>query len=125
MPHIRIEVTANISIAFDKLLAAINRTLIGSGEFKEADIKSRVVPLQHYLTGNDKSAGFIHCQLQLMAGRSDALKASLAQALLETLSDFICDTELTIQSSVHVTELHPSCYVKAFFNQQDLSTLTS
>ncbi|MEW9799731.1 5-carboxymethyl-2-hydroxymuconate Delta-isomerase [Alteromonas sp. CYL-A6] len=125
MPHIRIEVTDNISIAFNKLLAAINRTLICSSEFKEADIKSRVVPLQFYLASNDKSAGFIHIQLELMAGRSDALKASLAQALLETLSSFICDTKLTIQSSVHVSELNPACYAKALFNKQDIPALTS
>lgn len=124
MPHIRVEITDNISIDHTRLLTAINRTLVCSGEFKEADIKSRIVTLHHYLAGCDASAGFVHCQLELMVGRSDAIKSSLAKALLDTLTDHMPKSANAIQSSVHVTELNPACYTKAIFNKQDMPTLT-
>ena len=125
MPHIRVEITDNLSMDHNKLLTAINRTLTCSGEFNEADIKSRVVPLHYYLAGNDASAGFVHCQLELMAGRSDAIKISLAKALLDTLTDHMPKSANAIQSSVHVTELNPACYTKAIFNKQEMPTLRS
>ena len=125
MPHIRVEITDNINIDHNRLLTAINRTLTCSGEFYEADIKSRVVTLHHYLAGNDASAGFVHCQLELMAGRSDAIKSSLAKALLDTLTDHMPKSTNAIQSSVHVTELNPACYTKAIFYKQDMPNLRS
>ena len=125
MPHIRVEITDNISFDHNRLLTAINRTLTCSGEFNETDIKSRVVTLKHYLAGSDASAGFVHCQLELMAGRSDTIKSSLAKALLDTLTDHMPKSANAIQSSVHVTELNPVCYTKAIFNKQDMPPLTA
>ena len=83
MPHLHLSHTANLAVDADAALAALNRVLLESGLFQAADIKSRAQVFEHYLVGaDDRHTAYAHLTLWLLSGRSEAVRALLAQQLL-------------------------------------------
>lgn len=106
MPHLILHYTANLDgFDPDDALSRINLALSDSGHFKEADIKSRALRLDHFRIGNvDHGRGFAHAHLKMLPGRDDDTRQSLAQAMLAALRDAMAharypDTQLCVELS--------------------------
>jgi len=116
MPHLVVEYTNNLLPGFDAVqaLATLNRALIASGQFEEADIKSRAVVLDTFLVGTAPAGrAFVHARLDLLSGRSAAVKRELSAALLAALSRACPErTDLEIQLSVEIADLDRDSYAK-------------
>jgi 5-carboxymethyl-2-hydroxymuconate isomerase len=83
MPHLIVEFSDDPSIAsrVEPLLDAIHRAATASGLFDESHIRVRALPYAHYRVGG-KREPFIHVQCRLHAGRSEAQKRQLSEAVL-------------------------------------------
>lgn len=116
MPHLTLEYTRNLAPEFDagEVLMSLNRALIASGQFQEADIKSRAAVLDAFLVGSARGGrAFVHAKLSLLSGRSAAVKRELSDALLAALSR-ACSSRagLEVQLSVEIADLDRDSYAK-------------
>ncbi|WP_274572034.1 5-carboxymethyl-2-hydroxymuconate Delta-isomerase [Neisseria leonii] len=106
MPHLMVEISAGLAVDETKLLADLAQALYDSGEFVLSDIKSRLYRADASLVGTGGgSQDFIAVRLLLLAGRTDAVKQALAQAVLAVLGGLPFDCKP--QYSVEVVELSP------------------
>lgn len=116
MPHLTLEYTANLA-AFDAAaaLAVINGAALASGEFAEADIKSRAVCLDHHRTGVEAAPrAFIHVRIALLSGRTMPARQALAAAVLAALDGAVAaQAGLELQLSVETVEIDRPSYAKA------------
>ncbi len=115
MPHLTLEYTANLH-DFDpaKALAALNHAALASGQFDEADIKSRAIRLDTYRIGTSTAPrAFIHVRVALLSGRTPEVRKHLAQSLLAALTTAV-DLPKTgeIQLSVETTDIDRASYAK-------------
>lgn len=115
MPHLTLEYTDNLA-PFDAKVAlrAMNLVLLACGQFEEADIKSRAQRLDDYVIGSLLlPRGFVHVQLDMLDGRSLAMRRQLAGDLLNALRQSgNWPTHLDVQCSVDVQEMSRSSYAK-------------
>ncbi|MBE9609755.1 5-carboxymethyl-2-hydroxymuconate Delta-isomerase [Chitinilyticum piscinae] len=115
MPHCILEYSSNIIDQPDyrALLLTIHDTLMQSGQFELADIKSRVIRHEQFLIGDGNPAlAFVTCTLQLLAGRSDAVKTALAEALQQRLVAAFPRSLAQLQCSITVQlcDIHRASY---------------
>lgn len=115
MPHCILEYSSNVVDAPDwrRLVLDLHEVLVATGLFVRADIKSRVVEHDRYVIGDGSpDRAFITLEVQILAGRSDALKAQLAEAALELLSRAFARTldALKCSISVQITDIHRPSY---------------
>ncbi len=117
MPHITIEVSPTLT-DFDasRTLERVNHVLAASGQFDDADIKTRVLRLHEALVGTEGAAqGFVHATLRLLSGRSPATRAALSASVLEALLGSLPAAggmQRPVQVSVDVVEMDRSTYAK-------------
>lgn len=119
MPHLTLEYTDNIpQFQAGQMLGQLNKALLDSGQFEEADIKSRALKLDTYAIGNAKQGrGFIHIKIALLSGRTPQVKQALSASLLATLQQgAVWPTEMALQLSVEVLEIDRASYSKATIN---------
>ena len=92
MPHLIYEITANLDLPqsdIQGLLRKSNQVLIDQGGvFPIGGIRSRVHWLRDFCVadGSAPSDAFVHATLKIGAGRSDAQKAQVCEALFAMLS---------------------------------------
>lgn len=85
-----------------------------SGEFAEADIKSRAVALACVAVGTaEEPRGFVHARLAIMSGRSVAVKKVLSQSLLEALHSLCRAEGMRVQLCVEICDIDRETYAKA------------
>lgn len=110
MPHVileyatELEQTVNIHTLVDAAFAATER----SGLFETIDIKVRAQSFQAYTTGGTPQL-FVHAEIKLLSGRSEAQKKALAQGVLESLKTTLPPT---IAISVETNDLDRASYSK-------------
>ena len=89
MPHIVVEYTANIrdDARIPALLRTINATLIAQdGVFPIGGIRSRAVKLDCYrMADGAEDYAFVHATLKIGAGRDEATKARVGDALFAAI----------------------------------------
>lgn len=85
MPHCIIEHSADIDGR--TLVPLVHAGALASGLFSAdgSDIKVRSLAYDSYLTGG-KHAGFVHVQVRLLSGRTEAQKKTVTAAVLERLA---------------------------------------
>lgn len=113
MPHLTLHYTDSLPIDADALLARLNQALIASGHFEEASIKSRAIALRYFRVGDSTpdERAFIHVDLKIMPGRSEAVRAEVSEALLRVLIGQSIGPHPELQLCVEVNEL-PASYRK-------------
>jgi len=117
MPHLTIEYTRNLEDGFAlvETLNEVNATLLASGQIKaNTDLKSRAVPLDVSVVGAaGGSHGFVYCVLRVLPGRTDEVKAAMAERIAVVLRQRIPHPAgMTVQLSVEIVEMHKPSYVK-------------
>jgi 5-carboxymethyl-2-hydroxymuconate isomerase len=117
MPHLTFEYTGNLA-KLDLLpaLKKLNLSLADSGEFEEADIKSRALRLDDFVVGTASAdRSFVHVTVAILSGRSPAIKARLSHALLGVLKEIFRPLDAAnLQLSVEIQDIDRDSYAKSF-----------
>lgn len=115
MPHCILEASDNLLDQPDwrGLLQDINTTLVATGLFSAADIKSRFIRHEVFVIGDGTpNQAFVTLNVQILSGRSDEVKAQLSEALLPLLTGAFPRTlaERTCSLTVQISDLHRPSY---------------
>lgn len=118
MPHCILEASDNLLDRPDwtALLRDINGTLIATGLFTAADIKSRLILHPLFVIGEGgPDQAFVTLNLQILGGRTDEVKAQISEALLAVLARAFPLTFAGMKCSltVQITDLHKPSYRRA------------
>jgi len=118
MPHCLLESSDNLLDPPDwaALLREINQTLVATGLFTEADIKSRAIQHATFVIGDGSpDQAFVTLNLQLLGGRGDAVKARISEALLAVLERAFPRTlgGMKCSLTVQITDIHQPSYRRA------------
>lgn len=122
MPHIIVEYSENIP-TFDQrgLLTEINQGLIDTGLVQAHDVKSRIQVNRDYLVGlGDEpiEQAYLHVQLKVLSGRSEAQKVLMQDQVLAALQRIKwqaqeeCKHQMAIQLSAELIEMPKMLYRK-------------
>lgn len=111
MPHVVLEHAGAFPHEADlaDALRACLETCAGSGIMTREDVKVRSLRAQAILFGDGRTS-FVHATVSMLAGRSDAQKTSLAEALRDRLRSE-CPAVQSI--SVDIRDMDPGCYRKS------------
>jgi len=114
MPHLTIEYSSNLGSVFTPaLLRTVNHALLGTGQFQEADIKSRTQAFDCFAVGTaDEPRGFVAARLAILSGRNAKTKSGIAEALLAALESFVIAGGMELQISVEIVDIDRDSYVK-------------
>ncbi|GMG87445.1 5-carboxymethyl-2-hydroxymuconate Delta-isomerase [Biformimicrobium ophioploci] len=110
MPHLVIEYSADIEeeVALPALISAGHKAMVDSGLFNSNAIKSRAIPVQHYIAG-EHDASFIHAEVRILDGRTSDQKRALSEQVFNAL----CRQAETVPAvSVEVRDMERDCYSK-------------
>jgi 5-carboxymethyl-2-hydroxymuconate isomerase len=115
MPHCILEASDNLLDQPDwaGLLREVNGTLAATGLFNVADIKSRFLSHGTFVIGDGAAdQAFVTLTVQILDGRSDAVKARLSEALLPLLARAFPRTLAGMKTSltVQITDIHRPSY---------------
>jgi 5-carboxymethyl-2-hydroxymuconate isomerase len=115
MPTLTLEYTPNLSFDKQHTLTELNRTLIDSKQFFEADIKSRAVCMSDYVIGlSDEPRAFVIIKLGLLSGRSMETRDAIADALLIRIQTLIpAPSHVHTQYCIDLVEHERERYQKA------------
>lgn len=116
MPHLTIEYSSNLATAITPAaLLTLNHALLRTGQFEEADIKSRALAFDCVAIGTtDSPRGFVAARLAILSGRSSEIKRDVANVLLEALGSLITASGLELQISVEIVDIDRDSYAKTF-----------
>ncbi len=116
MPHLTIEYTDNLpGFNSGQALLELNQALLASGQFEEADIKSRAIRLDQFLVGcAPTDQAFVHASLAILSGRPAEIKRQLADSLLQVLQKMRFGPENSdVQLCVEIIDIDRGSYAKA------------
>lgn len=110
MPHFIVEYAAPLQADIDPQTLVEDACGAGaqSGLFGPGDIKGRAHAVEHYLTAGTRQP-FVHVDVRLLPGRTDAQKKDLAQRVFDALAARV---PANVTLSVEVNELHAASYTK-------------
>jgi len=110
MPHCIIEYSDSLErqLSPDELMHCVYLGALNSKLFEADDIKSRVIPFQHFTSGTIKQ-NFIHVALKILSGRSSEQRKALSSSVLTELSKLPLSA---ISLTVEVIEIERSSYSK-------------
>lgn len=118
MPHLTIDYSSNLDASITPaLLRTANAALLATGQFQEADIKTRAQGFDCFAVGTqDAARGFVAARLAILSGRSSQIKREVADVLLAAL-EAITDDKLELQISVEVVDIDRDSYAKRLRNR--------
>ena len=117
MPHLTIEYTRNLRPVsrFKALFGRLHAVLADLGGIKKGNCKSRAVEVDQFYVGEGTAdAAFVHADVRLLEGRSEAIKQDIGRAILAVLResfpapDYIRDLQITVE----IQEIQRSMYFK-------------
>jgi 5-carboxymethyl-2-hydroxymuconate isomerase len=113
MPHLTLEYTQNLDrLQPVPILKRLAKVMLASGQFQENDIKGRVMRLDEAIVGTgDAPASFIHLKVYLLSGRTEEVRAALAQELMIALKEEV-QIGTPVQLTVDIAEMTRATYMK-------------
>ena len=111
MPHLILEHSANVSAVADiaGLVAALHQAALDTGVAPLDALRTRSVSRDVYAVGDQHpDNGFVAVTARLGAGRTDADKQRLIEALMTALSDELGDAQNNLMLSVEYQEIDPT-----------------
>ncbi|MBD3671382.1 MAG: 5-carboxymethyl-2-hydroxymuconate Delta-isomerase [Gammaproteobacteria bacterium] len=109
MPHFVIEYSLELADdgQVETMLDTVYQAALETALFDAGHIRLRAVPLRHYRNGS--GGPFVHAQLRIKPGRSDAQKKGLSAAVLGALRD---QGWAATVMTVEVVEMDAESYAK-------------
>lgn len=110
MPHLIIEYAQELATEqqVPSMIDAVHEAALASQLFPESHIKTRAIPIQFYRVGGS-NAPFIHAQLRIKQGRSEAQKAALSAAVLMAIKEQSWPAKVI---TVEVADMDSASYAK-------------
>ncbi|OLU25018.1 5-carboxymethyl-2-hydroxymuconate isomerase [Pseudomonas sp. PA15(2017)] len=86
MPHCLIEGSRSLlqNVSGSELVTRVHAAAMGSGLFKEGEVKVRLSLYDHFTVGGSEE-DFVHVIVYLLAGRTDEQKKALSMAIVRAL----------------------------------------
>ena len=86
MPHCLIEGSRSLlqRVGGSELVTRVHAAAMGSGLFKEGEVKVRLNLYEHFTVGGSEE-DFVHVIVYLLAGRADEQKKALSMAIVRAL----------------------------------------
>ena len=111
MPHLIIEYAQTLATdeQVSALLDAVHGAALASELFPEENIKTRAIPLRFYRMGSGNDP-FIHVQLRIKAGRSEAQKKALSRAVLAAINSLNWPVKVV---TVEAVDMDVASYAKS------------
>lgn len=115
MPHLNLEYSANLGAALPaNILQIANEALMRTGQFNEADIKSRDMAFNTFAIGTaNVPRAFLAAKLSILSGRTADTKRDIAKTLLAALEAAIVAPALDLQISVEILDIDRDSYAKS------------
>lgn len=114
MPHLIVEYSDNLEkwMNIDTLLGQLHQAADGTGIFQPATIRTRARVCRHYVVGTGTAQdAFMHLQVQIRPGRSDAVQWHLAESLMNVvkaaLAEALASNEIRVGLTLEVTFIPP------------------
>jgi 5-carboxymethyl-2-hydroxymuconate isomerase len=108
MPHCIIECSERLTTTPKELLNAVYLGTLNSQLFIADDIKSRIIPFQHFTAGTSQQ-DFIHVVVKMLSGRTIEQRKTVSNAVLLELNKLPLSS---ISLTVEVVEIEKSSYSK-------------
>ena len=104
VPHIIIETDAATAAKLDtkQLVGDLHITLAAQDTVNKSSIKTRLHIAEVSMAGEDEVPGFIAVLVKLLPGRTETLKAHMAEALLGVVKNVVSPD---VSASVEIVEL--------------------
>lgn len=116
MPHLYVEYTENLTGLDERqLLTALNAVVCAHPSvLDEADVKARIARLSQFVVGTQpEQRGFVHVQLRMMSGRSEAAKKEISDAMAAVLRRLVPHPAgLMVQLSAELVDMDRPSYYK-------------
>ncbi|MFT6255040.1 MAG: 5-carboxymethyl-2-hydroxymuconate isomerase [Granulosicoccus sp.] len=113
MPHCIIEYASALgnTVSPDTLVESVHAGTVNSGLFNVSDIKTRMIPFDHCITGTQKIVNslFIHVCIKILSGRTLEQRHALSNTVLKALSLLPLPS---ISLTVEVIEIEAQSYSK-------------
>ena len=110
MPHCIVEYSKPLALKVEppSLLQAVFKGALNSQLFDAADIKTRALAFDHFMTGTDRQ-DFVHVTAKILSGRHIEQRKELAKRILDQLNAlFSSGVSLTVE----VCEIEKDTYTK-------------
>lgn len=116
MPHIHLQTSANV-FENDRILVILEslvERLAGYETIDSASIKAYHTLRETWRMGKGAAAGFIHCEVAVLTGRSVALRELIAQGIVDTLYGCFAGSIETglAKITVEIREMDRDTYIK-------------
>jgi 5-carboxymethyl-2-hydroxymuconate isomerase len=110
MPHLVISYSKQLEkdVDIQKLCQNVWNGAEESGLFDEKSIKSRALPVEHFVTGGGDTP-FVHVDAKLFEGRTDAQKQDMNQRLFDKIAALVSDD---VAISVEAIDMDKVTYIK-------------
>ncbi|SDH95087.1 5-carboxymethyl-2-hydroxymuconate isomerase [Pseudomonas flavescens] len=94
MPHCLVEGSRSLekTLGGGELVALLHDAAMGTGLFREGEVKVRLSLYDHYSVGGSQG-DFLHVIFYLLAGRTDEQKKALSMAIVRTLVERLPEVE--------------------------------
>ena len=110
MPHITVEFSSNLEdkVSIRRLVDALHTTVVASGLFDLATVRTRAAPRPIYRIADGKPENvFLHIIARIKSGRSVEERKALGEALLETTKTALGADSRPIALGVEIHEIDP------------------
>ena len=116
MPHLILEYSKNIEgdVEIEGLMRQLHQTIFATGLWDISALRTRAEPRdKFYIADGDPTYGFMHLSVRIRAGRDDATKEKLGQALLKVMVDYLEPSfaKRKIAINAEITEVSPTSYL--------------
>lgn len=113
MPHLVVEYSANLAerVDIDSLLGDLHQAAVATGVFELGAVRTRGVVRHHYVVADDaEDNAFAHVTVRIGAGRDEATKQQLADALFAAVCGSLEEVHRTspLAISFEVQEIEPT-----------------
>jgi len=117
MPQINLEYSANVgrTVRTHELMERVHDLVAGTLDTSIENCKSRVSVVNQYHVGaGGEEKGFVHLDVRVLSGRSEATKRELGEALLAHLVEYFDrpDGRPGLQITVEVQDIDRNAYFK-------------
>lgn len=115
MPQIILEYTDNIQVSedFSSPLLKIHQIIHSICSVNIDNCKTRIVSHKQYFIGNgEQDKAFVHLEVIIFEGRSEATKTMLGETLISILKDFFEPKAKNVDITVYLNDIKRKEYFK-------------
>lgn len=108
MPHFVIDCNEKIikQKAPKEIMQVVYDTAEATGLFAKQDIKVRINPFEHYMTGHNPD-DFIHVFANIMEGRTTEMKSNLSRKIVTKLNEMFPEVKII---SINIRDFEKATY---------------